>query len=144
MDGMDVMDESLCRPHPASVRVVHNVHLVHYPLQNPQKKKSLKFCNLKLLLSNGGADGTRTHGLRRDRTMNAALPHRISVSYVASRSLVWVPVGSKTHKKPHMNHFNKAITTKFTGGNGAQRNCSPVQRLVMLFRDGLADPMEKD
>ncbi len=42
----------------------------------------------------------RTHGRRRDWRMIAALPHRISASYVASRSLVWVPVGSKTHKKP--------------------------------------------
>ena len=40
--------------------------------------------------------------------MNAALPHRISASYVASRSLVWVPVGSKTHKKP-TNHLFQSI-----------------------------------
>ena len=43
--------------------------------------------------------GRRTHGLRCDKTMNAALPHRISASCVASCSLVWVPVGSKTHTR---------------------------------------------
>jgi len=37
--------------------------------------------------------------------MNAALPHCISASYVASRSLVWVPVGLKTHKKPTHESF---------------------------------------
>jgi hypothetical protein len=44
-------------------------------------------------------DGTRTHSLWRGRRMIAALPQRVSASYVVSRSLVRVPVSLKNQKK---------------------------------------------
>jgi hypothetical protein len=40
--------------------------------------------------------------------MNVALSHFISAIYVASRSLVWVPVGSKTHKQPTHESLQKS------------------------------------
>ena len=76
-------------------------------LSQPKKEKELEVVQPQALDFYGGADGTHAHGLRRDRTMNAALLHRISASYVASRSLAWVFVGSKTHKKTTVS-FSKA------------------------------------
>jgi len=54
--------------------------------QNARKEKRDPDLSTEIPHScSGGADGSRTHGLRRDRTMNSDLPHRISASYVASQ-----------------------------------------------------------